>query len=162
MSTPFSESSSRQGFVYVLSHDIMPGLLKIGATRKHPLQRMKELAAGTGVPGEFSLVYYRDFNDCFTAETLVHEQFEALRYNQAREFFEADIDQVVAFINKLDRSSEYQLQSQGCVGGSAIKQNNVANMRLPWSELFATFPDDGTARSLTAEEQQQCQALSRS
>lgn len=166
-----SNPDARQGFVYVLQSPSMRGpdgvpILKIGATRKHPLQRAKELSAGTGVPEPFVLAYYRDFDDAFLAESLVHEAFASVRTNEAREFFAAGLAAVVAFIDSLGTSAAYRslLSSQGIVGGECPEPLPSLGdwgppIETPWSELFATFPDDGSPRELTPEEQAKCRAL---
>ncbi len=167
----------RVGFVYLLTNPHMKGLVKIGATRKHPLQRAKELGAGTGVPGEFTIAYFRDFADCFAAETLVHQAFVNHRVNDSREFFEATVAEVVDYLDGLSTSNEYraELASVGIRGGSygddgldgidnailkaRVRETPPASVATPWADLFASFPDDGSPRELTPEEQTQCHAL---
>ena len=144
---------SRQGFVYLLENQSMPGIIKAGATRNHPLQRAKELAAGTGVPTPFTISYYRSFEDAFDAETAVHEAFSHCRVNSGREFFAAALSDMVAFVDKLAITQA----SQGVTGGTYTRPVELPD--LSFAELFATFPDDGDGRELTAEEQSKCRAL---
>ena len=47
------EFESLGGFVYVLSHPLMPNLLKIGFTTRQVEERVAELSAATAVPGPF-------------------------------------------------------------------------------------------------------------
>lgn len=160
--------NGRQGFIYVLNHPLMCGanpvtgadlpLLKIGATRKHPLQRLDELSAATGVPTPFALAFYRDFADAFTAERLVHAKFTDQRISTEREFFVAPLDDVVAFINAMPTSVDYreELTSQGVTGGDY--QRPVVLPDTPFAELFSTFDPDGPAE-LTAAERADCRAL---
>ncbi len=154
----------RQGFVYVLQNRSMRTadgrpILKIGATRKHPVQRAKELGASTGVPEPMQLAYFRDYQDCFLAETYAHEHFAAQRVNELREFFEVDLAEAIAYLDGLPNSSTFreELASQGITGGSATMPVELPNLRF--AELFATFPDDGSGRELTEHEQRQCRAL---
>ena len=156
--------NGRQGFVYLLTSNRLPNLVKIGATRKHPLQRAKELGAGTGVPEPFLLAYFRDYSDCFTAESLIHQTFEVTRVNENREFFEVDIDEVIEYMDGLAQSSEYkELVSEGIIGGTheqrPVARRGSMDPPTPLAELFATFPDDGSPRELTIEEQAKCRAL---
>ncbi len=151
--------SGRQGWVYLVTNLHMPGLVKIGATRKHPLQRAQELGAGTGVPAAMVLSYYHDFADCFEAERLVHEHFDALRVNESREFFRVELGVAVAFVAGLCNSSTYReaaLESAGMVGGTY--QREVKLPATPWADLFASFDPDGPAE-LSPAEQAQCRAL---
>lgn len=144
----------------------MPGLVKIGATRKHPIRRATELSAGTGVPGDFIVVYWLAFHDCFEAERLIHKRFENERIDEAREFFRISPDEVVSAIEELTLT----LTSDGRQGGEWIDNGGCAardtrwgpSVQTPLAELFASFPDDGSPRELTPDEARQCQeALAR-
>lgn len=160
----------RQGFIYLLTNVSMPGLVKIGATRKHPIQRAKELGATTGVPGEFTLAYYRDYLDCFLAETLTHQVFDRFRVNESREFFRVSVGDVVAHLDSLPMSSQYRekLVSGGIIGGlwgegcevDSPPRKPFTPVVTPMAELFASFPDDGSPRELTQEERARCAPLS--
>jgi len=162
--------SGRLGFLYVLSSPVLRTaagipIVKIGATRQHPLKRAKELSAGTGVPEGYELAYYLDFDDCFKAETLVHEHFAKQRLNSATEFFSVEPAEAVAFISALATSSAYKtgLVSQGVSGGTVTAPWTGAthwDVDTPFAELFASFGEDnGEARELTAEEQAACREL---
>lgn len=139
----------------------MPGLCKIGATRKHPIQRATELSAGTGVPGMFSVVYWLSFEDCFEAESILHERFAVQRVDSQREFFAVEPQDVIHSMQVLAS----QLPSSGNEGGEWIDNNGSLwpagkISALPWSELFISFPDDGSPRELTEEESRKCHELS--
>lgn len=132
----------------------MPGLLKIGATKKHPHWRAQELAAGTGVPSEFTIEYYVGVDDCFGLEAALHNELAAHRYNDKREFFVLDVGSVVDCI----RDSSINIYDEG---GRYIEtaQDFHKSIPTPFADLFATFPDDGSDRELTPEEQARCRAL---
>ena len=51
--------------------------------------------AGTGVPGQFTVAYYRWFDDCFHAESTIHEMLLDVRVDPAREFFRIDVREAV-------------------------------------------------------------------
>lgn len=158
-----SEPTSQLGFVYLLTSPSMPGLVKVGATRKHPLQRARELSAGTGVPTDFKVAYFRDFDDCFLAEALTHEAFAEYRVNEGREFFEVSLGELVAFVDRLASSRGYQdgLGSAGVTGGTWDKGQQfraTQSVSTPFADLFATFPDRGDG-VLNAEERAACRAL---
>lgn len=153
----------RLGFCYVLTNPHMPGICKVGATRKHPLSRTKELSAATGVPGEFTLAYFQSFGDSFAAETLTHERFAAQRVNESREFFAVHVDQVIEYLHALPSSVAYQELAQTeepdlVTGGE--HQRAVETVPTPWAELFNSFEDRGDG-VLNEEEQAQCRALER-
>jgi hypothetical protein len=48
-----------EGFIYILSNDAMPGLLKIGYTTKLVEKRAGAIAAATGVPSPFKVWDWR-------------------------------------------------------------------------------------------------------
>ena len=152
----------RLGFVYILSSPDH-AFLKIGATRKHPIQRAKEVSAGTGVPRGYRLAYFRDYEDAFTAERLIHEAFAACRVNESREFFEVAVADVVTFMEGLTKGDAYQeaLASTGLTGGNWVDmacRYPGPQVATPWAELFATFEDRGDG-VLNATEQAACRAL---
>lgn len=186
---------SRQGYVYILRSPSVRGtdpvsggdvmLLKIGATRNHPIQRAKEVSAATGVAEPYRLAYYRDFADAFIAERLVHERFVKYRINKSREFFAAPIDDVIEYLSSLSRSREYAqnaaLESTGDIGGecgeghgrySGVTARHHAprasiEEETPWAALFATFnssnpeEDSTLPPNLTPEESHKCRELER-
>lgn len=135
----------------------MPGICKLGATRKHPIQRARELGATTGVPGPYTLAYYRDFADSFRAETLLHQNLAEYRVNESREFFRVTIDQAVKAIDEVAKQAtiDARLGSEGMVGG---EYEGSDSDDYPWACLFASFePSDSP--TLTTTEQAQCRAL---
>ncbi len=153
-------NESRQGVVYVMTHPFMRDtqtggqLCKVGATRKHPVQRATELSAGTGVPGMFTVAYWAAAPDCFEVERLCHERFAEQRVDAAREFFAIPVADVVGYIRETIGSLTRE-------GGEWLEQGmdaSAAEQELPWSTLFASFDPDGPAE-LTAEEQGRCRAL---
>lgn len=152
-------SENRAGVVYIFTHPYMRDantggqLCKVGASRKHPIQRATELSAGTGVPGMFTVAYWASCEDCFEAEGLCHERFAEQRVDAAREFFAVQVSEVVAFIREtLPVVREGGEWIEGGVDGSSVERD------LPWSTLFSSFDPDGPAK-LTAAEQAQCRAL---
>lgn len=163
---------SRQGFVYVLRSPVLKwtdpedseemALLKIGATRNHPLRRAKEVSASTGVPIPYELAYYRDFEDAFEAETRTHEFFAARRVNDGREFFAVHLHEVVAFIDSLSRGSA-RISSAGYTGGEASAAGRPPiEVETPWAALFAQFNEgdyDSLPEQLTVSERRRCQEL---
>lgn len=153
-------ANPRLGFIYVLtnphfrSSDGRP-LLKIGATRKHPIRRTRELGASTGVPGEFTLSYYRDFDDCFAAETLLHQRLSDRRPNESREFFDISIEDAIQAIDEIVGKNE-KVGS----GGIVATCHRVREIQTPWAELFASFtPSDDPY--LNEQERSQCRDLER-
>ena len=132
--------SAETGYLYCVINPAFPDLVKIGVTTKHPLERPKELSAVPGIPTPFVLAYHRYVAYPFQAEAKIHRLLEACRVNDSREFFKLPLHKAIEMVNTFE-----ELASPA--------------ESLPWADLFATFPDDGQPRKLTAEEQAKCRAL---
>ncbi len=158
---------SRIGFIYVLKNPIFD-LVKIGATRKHPLTRAKELSAPTGVPADYTLAYFLSFNDCFAAESIAHEHFGTRRINESREFFEVTVEEAVSFIESIARHPDYMEalteEIDTVRGGEYMDETlrreweEVARFKTPWADLFAGFDQNGPDE-LSEEEKGRCRVL---
>jgi hypothetical protein len=140
-----SISSGSPGFVYIATSSTLSaaGLLKIGATTHDPDLRMKQLSASTSSPTPFFVAYSRRVPDVNLAERELHEFFEDRRVNEGREFFQVTLYEAAITLDRL-------------VGGMP---ELVDQPETPFSELFASFPDDGTGRELTEFEAAQCREL---
>jgi hypothetical protein len=80
------------GFVYLMTNPIMPGVVKIGLTRKDDVsERLRQLYT-TGVALPVECVYSARVPDCGKLETVLHRVFGEKRVNKDREFFRADPD----------------------------------------------------------------------
>lgn len=77
------------GYIYILANPSMPGLVKIGKTKRTPEERVKELSGATGVPTAFFIIYEKFFHDCDSAEICIHTTLESMgaRLTTNREFF---------------------------------------------------------------------------
>lgn len=154
----------KEGFLYILANQSYPGLLKVGVTRLHPLQRMDQLSAASGVPTPFKLKYYRDFDDVFKAETLIHQMLAEYRVNESREFFRLGLDEVIKHIEKLVHR-EWNLKSRGVVDRDEdqqdVKQRLEKETPTPFADLYASFePSDDP--NLNEDEERQCRELEKS
>ncbi len=85
--------------VYVLTNPAMPGLVKIGKTKRDNLRaRMKELYT-TGVPFAFNCAIAVEVeNNGDELEKALHAAFEPQRENRSREFFSVKSSQVEALL----------------------------------------------------------------
>lgn len=94
-----------KGIIYVLTNPVMPGLIKIGMTKKQELdQRLKELYT-TGVPMPFECEYACevDYDDCDDIENALHNAFEDSRVNKKREFFKISPDRVIPLLQQFEK-----------------------------------------------------------
>ena len=86
----------KEGWVYVLTNEAMPGLVKVGYTMKDPAIRAEELykdsktGAVTGVPMPFVVVYKALVVNPYQVEQAVHKLLEKKRLNEEREFFSCE------------------------------------------------------------------------
>lgn len=74
------------GFVYVLTNEAMPGIVKIGRTSRLSEDRAKDLS-GSGVPHPFDVVFRTVTSNPEGLEKEVHEYLKDQRVNPKREFF---------------------------------------------------------------------------
>ena len=72
------------GIVYLLTHEAMPGLTKIGRTDSALEERLKTLNS-TSVPFGFDCFYAAEVADSVDVEKRLHDAFQDLRYG--KEFF---------------------------------------------------------------------------
>lgn len=89
------------GFVYVLRNDSMPGIYKIGMTLRSPRQRAEELSAATGIPTDFEVAYYAEFEAPREIEMFVHRELSDYRVNESREFFKMEVSAIADFIDSI-------------------------------------------------------------
>lgn len=86
-----------QGYVYVLTNDSMPGLVKIGHTRDIPA-RIVELSGASGVPTPFTCFFGAFVADREYVEKKLHEGLADVRKSPKREFFEIAPERVKSLI----------------------------------------------------------------
>ena len=67
-----------RGWVYVLVNPAMPGLVKIGFTRRNPKGPAASLSKDTGVPAAFTVVFSEIVGNCRRVELITHERLAAL------------------------------------------------------------------------------------
>ena len=75
------------GFVYCLTNASIPGLVKIGKTKRDPKARAAEISGSTGVPTPFDIKWSREVHDMDKAESDLHAALERARLSKRREFF---------------------------------------------------------------------------
>ena len=91
-------------WVYILTNKSMPGLVKIGMTKRDPYIRANELASQTGIPTKFEVDYAVRVWNSFTIEQNVHRRLDRFRVNQNREFFEIDVKTARKVLDKEAKS----------------------------------------------------------
>lgn len=123
------------GYVYVLVNSSMPGLVKVGKTRRLPSERVEELSRATGVATPFVIAFEEACGDCDAVEAAVHAELErrGFRQVQNREFFRATSNEVIRII----------LAFSAQIGGKSTQEiDDVDDDRPnPWDDLLAEAQD---------------------
>jgi hypothetical protein len=130
------------GFVYVINHDHMPDVYKIGYTDRAPMQRLQELSSSTSVPPGFNLVFYGEFQNAQSVESNLHEQLSSHRIHESREFFE--FDKTFVTRNLFDWFKKAALNVSICNEFYNIVAfiDEEANQEAESSDESETFDDD--------------------
>ena len=82
-------SNQKAGYLYITATQAMPGLVKLGATRRlNPLVRLQELSSAS-VPYPYKCYGLVFSDDVFDLEKKIHDHFDSKRYglNKHKEFF---------------------------------------------------------------------------
>jgi len=87
-------------FVYILTNDAMPGIIKIGLTENPVAERILQLDT-TGVPIPFQCYYAARVEDNRRVERALHTAFGDFRLRSNREFFRMDPFRVKAILEIL-------------------------------------------------------------
>ena len=80
-------------YVYVLSNENMPGLLKIGYTKKHPEARAKQISRSTGVAGQYRVEFALRCHDGIGLEQEVHKELGHCRIDSQKEHFQITLEE---------------------------------------------------------------------
>jgi len=125
------EARSISGYVYVLSHPKMPGLLKVGFTKRPVAQEIQELNWVSGLPERFVLEasFESSSPEKHTAE--IHKRLAARRV-QGMEYFELSLPaalRVVQDVIPLDVLDE--------PGGPGFFGPDPAGVPVPSSKLWS-------------------------
>jgi len=97
------EARAIKGYVYVLSHPQMPGLIKVGHTSRPVAQAVEELNRVSGLPEHFVIEASVESSspDLHTAE--IHRLLAA-RVIQGMEYFEAELPAVLRVVEEVVKS----------------------------------------------------------
>ena len=96
-----------RGWVYVMTNQAMPGLVKVGASGKDPFERAKELR-GTHNPHDFVVEYDVLVEDPFSLESAAHQLLSHVRVvgdGQGIEFFRCSVDEATIAIRALTKQN---------------------------------------------------------
>jgi len=97
------EPGTGKQFVYILTNDTMPGLVKIGYTKNDPGKRAKQINAATGVALDFNVEWAYACYNGFDLEQEVHNYLDSFRVNKNREFFRMSVEEAKAVVERLGK-----------------------------------------------------------
>lgn len=100
-SIAYRESHSKAGWLYVITSPSLPGLTKIGCTRRlnHSI-RIKELSSSS-LPEPFHAHCFVFSDDCFELENNIHKYFDKERVNPDREFFRIEPKEAIDVLKEI-------------------------------------------------------------
>ncbi|MEZ4527645.1 MAG: GIY-YIG nuclease family protein [Desulfobacterales bacterium] len=91
----------KNGFLYVMTNPSMPGLVKVGMTKRIPTERTKDDdMTSTGIPTKFEVQYYAFFEDIVKSEKIAHSRLS--KYHYAKEFFKTDVATAIYEIENMN------------------------------------------------------------
>jgi len=98
-------------WIYVLTNETMPGLVKIGYTKNKPSERVKQINSATGVAQDFVVEWAYP---CFNAHDLEKEihnylQIEGFRVNNRKEFFTLSVEEAKSVVERIGQP--YKMES---------------------------------------------------
>ena len=100
-SIAYREAHSKAGWLYVISSPSLPGLVKLGATRRlNPTIRVKELSSSS-LPEPFHAHCFVFSDDCFELENNIHKYFDKERVNPDREFFRIEPKEAIDVLKEI-------------------------------------------------------------
>jgi hypothetical protein len=82
-------------FIYIITNEAMPGLVKIGMTDDTLESRLRSLYS-SGVPLPFQVYHASRVNNMVLVEKRLHDAFEDFRINKNREFFKISPERVLS------------------------------------------------------------------
>jgi hypothetical protein len=113
------------GYVYAAVNPLFSHLIKIGATSKTPMHRLKQLS-NTNVPEPFQLLVSIPSNKPFELEKEIHSHFNCARkYGKMKDFFRLDASTIKDVFRQL--SEGISLSEISTVDSSPILGENE-----PW------------------------------
>ncbi len=87
-------TTEKNGYIYFLINQSMPGLVKVGHTTRTPEKRLQELDT-TSVPTPFKIGAAFAVIEPEKCESSIHEELKEKRENKGREFFRIELFQAI-------------------------------------------------------------------
>lgn len=100
-SIAYRESHSKAGWLYIITSPSLPGLVKLGCTRRlNPALRVRELSSSS-LPEPYHAHCFVFSDDCFELENNIHKYFDKERVNPDREFFRIEPKEAIDVLKEI-------------------------------------------------------------
>lgn len=100
-SIAYREAHNKAGWLYVISSPSLPGLVKLGCTRRlNPTLRVRELSSSS-LPEPYHAHCFVFSDDCFELENNIHKYFDKERVNPDREFFRIEPKEAIDVLKEI-------------------------------------------------------------
>jgi hypothetical protein len=154
------------GYVYVLTNQVMPGVVKIGYTDGDVPSRLAGLYS-TGVPLPFDLEFAAKVSNATEVEKALHTAFSPYRVNPKREFFRIEPEQAVAILRLLHVHDETetiaaeptQIDAESLAAARKEKERrpnlNFSEMGIPQGAVL-TFTKDEAVKVTVIDDRRVC------
>lgn len=113
MTMAIRRSDQSIGYIYLLSNQAMPGMVKIGQTSRPEVNSRVEELYTTSVPLPYCLEGEWFVESPAVKEMLVHTALHRFRVAPNREFFELSVDEardrITAVLYKFDNGAEFEI-----------------------------------------------------
>lgn len=146
------------GKVYILTNDVMPGIIKIGITDMDTIEERIKSLDNTSVPKPFRFHYAIETEKHKEIEKLMHNAFSKFRIRDNREFFEMDAENAVAAL-KISGAPEIKRKNEMIdENGIIIEEEQIASRKIvTFSSLKIPLNSE---LSFTRDENVKCKVIS--
>lgn len=90
----------------------MPGLVKIGSTKRSPEERRRELSRPSGIPTGFMVAYEIFTPDMSQLEKRIHSHLDKWRVNRNREFFKINLEESISSLSSIAKEINLEVTFQ--------------------------------------------------
>lgn len=98
-----NRSGEGKYWIYVLSNEVMPDVVKIGYTKQLPEERANQISSATGVATPFKVEYAFKCHEGEFLESEIHKHLDSCRVSTNREFFSIGIKEAKEVIEELGK-----------------------------------------------------------
>jgi hypothetical protein len=100
---PLSREGEGKYWVYILSNESMPSMVKIGYTKMTPEERAKQISTSTGVPTPFKVEFAFKCHEGEFLENEIHKYLDSYRVSSNREFFGIGVNEAIEIVKEIGK-----------------------------------------------------------